>query len=68
MTRFDKMRMEFDRMKIETRAEGKAEGKAEVARNLLKAGVSKDVIVQATGLTIADIEKQARTTSAAIGN
>jgi hypothetical protein len=49
MTRFDKMRMET---------------RAEVARNLLKAGVSKDVIIQATGLTIADIEKQLRTASA----
>jgi predicted transposase/invertase (TIGR01784 family) len=51
MTRFDKVRMEG-------RMEGRTEGKAEVARNLLKAGVSKEVIVQATGLTIADIERQ----------
>jgi hypothetical protein len=29
-----------------------------VARNLLKAGVSRDIILQATGLTLADIENQ----------
>jgi flagellar biosynthesis/type III secretory pathway protein FliH len=103
MTRFDKMRIEFDKMKIaikaearaegiaegrvegiaegraegiaegrvegiaegrvegiaEGRAEGIAEGMVKVARNLLNAGVSKEIIVQTTGLTIADIEKQA---------
>jgi hypothetical protein len=48
MTRFDKMRMET---------------KAEVARNLLKAGVPKDVILQATGLTADDIENQLKTAS-----
>jgi hypothetical protein len=47
--------------KVEGRAEGKAEGKAEVAWNLLKAGVSKDIIIQATGLSIADIENRQRT-------
>jgi predicted transposase/invertase (TIGR01784 family) len=58
MTRFDKVRIE-GRAEGEARgrAEGKAEGRAEVARNLLKAGVSKEVIVQATGLTMADIER-----------
>ena len=38
-------------------ARGKAEGKAEVAWNLLKAGISRDIIFNATGLTIADLEK-----------
>jgi hypothetical protein len=55
LTRFDKLRMEFN--------EEMAETKAEVARNLLKAGVARDVILQATGLTTADIENQAKTVS-----
>jgi predicted transposase YdaD len=41
----------------EGEAKGLAEGEAKVARNLLIAGISKDIIVQTTGLTIADIEK-----------
>jgi hypothetical protein len=60
MTRFDKMRLEGE---VRGEARGKAEGKAEEARNLLKAGVSKDVIAQATGLSIADLENQSRTAS-----
>jgi predicted transposase YdaD len=43
----------------EGEARGRAEGVAKVARNLLEAGVAKDIIVRATGLTMADIEKQA---------
>jgi predicted transposase/invertase (TIGR01784 family) len=61
MTRFDRMRLEG---KAEGKAEGKTEGKAEVARNLLKAGVARDIIVQATGLSLADIERQSMTTTA----
>jgi predicted transposase/invertase (TIGR01784 family) len=64
MTRFDKVRMEGEAKGIaKGRAEGEArgiskgrtEGRAEVARNLLKAGISRDIIAQATGLAIADI-------------
>jgi hypothetical protein len=47
--------------KVLGRVEGKAEGKVEVARNLLKAGVSQDLILHATGLTMADIENQSKT-------
>jgi hypothetical protein len=60
MTRFDSIRLE-----------ARAEGIAEAAWNLLKARVSKDVIVQTTGLTIADIEKQSKmisSSSPAAGN
>ena len=47
------------------RAEGRAEGRAEaernkqieIARNLKKAGVSIDVILQSSGLTVDEIEK-----------
>jgi basic membrane lipoprotein Med (substrate-binding protein (PBP1-ABC) superfamily) len=52
LTRFDKLRMETDAKM------------AEVAQNLLKAGVSGDIILQATGLTITDVENQAKTASA----
>jgi predicted transposase/invertase (TIGR01784 family) len=49
----------------EGRAEGKAqgmvEGKVEAARNLLKAGVSRELILNATGLTMADLENQSKT-------
>ncbi|MDG7053210.1 MAG: transposase, partial [Wolbachia endosymbiont of Alcedoecus sp.] len=34
---------------------GRAEGKIEVAKNLLKAGVSVDIIAQTTGLPRAEI-------------
>ena len=47
------------------RAEGRAEGRAvgernkqiEIARNLKKAGVSRDVILQSSGLKVDEIEK-----------
>ena len=43
------------------RAEGRAEGERnkqiEIARNLKKAGVSIDVILQSSGLTVDEIEK-----------
>jgi hypothetical protein len=67
LTRFDKLRMEFKAEMAATKAEvteAKArvavtEAKmAEVAGNLLKAGVSRDIILQATGLTTADLENQ----------
>jgi predicted transposase/invertase (TIGR01784 family) len=58
LTRFDKLRME-------TKVETEAATKAEVARNLLKAGVARDIILQATGLTITDIENQVNTVSSA---
>ncbi|WP_458694886.1 nuclease/transposase family protein, partial [Wolbachia endosymbiont of Laodelphax striatellus] len=35
---------------------GHEKGKIEVARNLLKAGVSVDIIVQTTGLTIDEVK------------
>jgi hypothetical protein len=57
LTRFDKLRMEF---KAEMAAT-----KTEVAQNLLKAGVARDIILQATGLTISDIENQTNITSSA---
>ena len=41
----------------EGRVEGKAEGKIEVALNLIAAGVSMDIIMQATGLSRNEIEK-----------
>jgi predicted transposase/invertase (TIGR01784 family) len=53
----------FDKMRMEGKAEGKAESRAEVARNLLKEGIGTDVIARATGLSIADIEKQSKTAS-----
>jgi hypothetical protein len=59
LTRFDKLRMEVAEAKAEV-----VETKAEVARNLLKAGVSRDIILQATGLTLADIENQSPIASA----
>jgi hypothetical protein len=71
LTRFDKMRMEFKVEMAEAKAkvaatEAKvAATKAEVARNLLKAGVSRDIILQATGLTTADIENQVNIVSSA---
>jgi predicted transposase/invertase (TIGR01784 family) len=68
MTLEERLENPYFKMKREARAEGLAEGRAEVAWSLLKAGVSKDVIVQATGLSIADIERQSRTTTSAIGN
>ena len=40
----------------EGRVEGKAEGKIEVALNLIAAGVSMDIIMQATGLSRIEIE------------
>jgi predicted transposase/invertase (TIGR01784 family) len=66
LTRFDKLRMEMAEAKAEvTEARAKvAATKAEVAQNLLKAGVSRDIILQATGLTITDVENQAKTASA----
>jgi len=39
------------RGRAEGRAEGKAEGKIEVAKNLLKLGMSSEQVCQATGLT-----------------
>lgn len=39
------------------RTEGKIEGKIEVAKNLLKAGISVDLIAESTGLPIDEIEK-----------
>ena len=38
-------------------ARGKTEGKAGVAKNLLKSGLSVDLISAATGLTLKQIEK-----------
>ncbi|MDR1025520.1 MAG: hypothetical protein LBL56_07315, partial [Treponema sp.] len=62
LTRFDKLRMEAEveiaKAKAEA-AEARAKAaatEAKVARNLLKAGVAGDIILQATGLTIADIK------------
>jgi predicted transposase/invertase (TIGR01784 family) len=61
LTRFDKLRMEIATKTAEVAAaEAKmaatrTETRTEVARNLLKAGVAKDIILQATGLTAADI-------------
>jgi predicted transposase/invertase (TIGR01784 family) len=45
----------FDRVRMEGIAEGMEKGRAEIVQNLLKAGVSKDIIIQATGLSMADI-------------
>jgi predicted transposase/invertase (TIGR01784 family) len=59
LTRFDKVRMEADAKVAATEAK-----MAAVAQNLLKAGVSRDIILQATGLTITDVENQAKTASA----
>jgi predicted transposase/invertase (TIGR01784 family) len=42
--------------KVEGRAEGRTEGKIEVAKNLLKAGVTIEVIVENTGLTMDEIK------------
>ena len=39
------------------KAEGRVEGKVEVALNLIAAGVSMDIIMQATGLSRIEIEK-----------
>ncbi|MGL9719207.1 MAG: Rpn family recombination-promoting nuclease/putative transposase, partial [Wolbachia sp.] len=39
----------------DARDEGRQEGKIEVAKNLLKAGVSIDIIAQTTGLLKAEI-------------
>jgi hypothetical protein len=65
LTRFDKLRMEFKAEMAATEAKiavteakmaaTRTETRTEVARNLLKAGVAKDIILQATGLTAADI-------------
>jgi predicted transposase/invertase (TIGR01784 family) len=44
-------------------AEGKAEGKAEVARTMLKEGISVDNVIRYTGLSLADIEKSTQTAS-----
>ncbi len=41
----------------QSRMEGKIEGKIEVAENLLKAGISVDLIAESTGLPIDEIEK-----------
>jgi hypothetical protein len=64
LTRFDKLRMEFNEEMADAKAEV-TEAKARVAateakmvgmaQNLLKAGVPKDIILQATGLTTTDI-------------
>ena len=47
--------------RAEGRAEGRSEGERnkqiEIARNLKKAGVSIDVILQSSGLTVDEIEK-----------
>ena len=47
--------------RAEGRAGGRAEGERnkqiEIARNLKKAGVSIDVILQSSGLTVDEIEK-----------
>jgi predicted transposase/invertase (TIGR01784 family) len=48
------LKMKWEAM-TEGRTEGRVEGRAEVARNLLKAGVSRDIIIQATGLSMSDI-------------
>jgi predicted transposase/invertase (TIGR01784 family) len=46
-----------DKAREEGKIEGKAEGKIEVAKNLLKIGVSVDIIASSTGLTATQIEK-----------
>ncbi len=50
----------FDLGKADGLAEGKAEGKAErnveIATNLLKSGVSIDIIMESTGLSKEEIE------------
>jgi predicted transposase YdaD len=70
LTRFDKLRMEIAeateaRAKVAATEARMAATKTDVARNLLKAGVSRDIILQATGLTITDIEKQTNISSSA---
>ena len=58
------LREGFDLGKADGLAEGEvrgeAKGKAEVAANLLKCGVSIDIIMKSTGLTKEDIEHLAR--------
>ena len=45
---------------IEVRAEERAEKKAEeIAENFLKAGISKEIVMKNTGLSIKQIEKLA---------
>ena len=46
--------------KYDGKIEGKHEGKLEVARNLLAAGVSEDVIFQCIGISRNDLEKLKR--------
>ena len=41
----------------EGEVKGKAEGKREVAKNLLKQGVSIEIVVSGTGLTLDEVEK-----------
>ena len=41
---------------LEGRLEGRQEGKLEIARNLLKMGMSSDQISQATGLSLIEVE------------
>ena len=54
------LREGFDLGKADGLAEGKAEGKAErsveIATNLLKSGVSIDIIMESTGLSKEEIE------------
>jgi predicted transposase/invertase (TIGR01784 family) len=51
------MEEQFGKGKIEGKIEGKVEGKIEVARNLKRAGVSVELIIQATGFCKEEIEK-----------
>ena len=43
--------------KVEGKAEGKTESKVEIARNMLKMGMDKDIILQATGISVEDLKK-----------
>ncbi len=44
-------------LKLEEKLEGEAREKIVIAKNLLKAGLSIDVIAESTGLSIEDIQK-----------
>ena len=54
------LREGFDLGKADGLAEGKAERNVEIATNLLKCGVSIDIIMESTGLTKEEIEHLAR--------
>ncbi|TAH27995.1 MAG: hypothetical protein EAZ06_11655, partial [Cytophagales bacterium] len=47
----------LEKGKIEGKIQGKIEGKIEVAKALKSNGISVEIIINATGLSIDDIEK-----------